>query len=94
MAGITNVTPECTSITELRICLKPLIRKMYQSYGIMYPDYISVSFLHCATTDYSYLSSKTYLASFRQNRLKREHNSHVSEHIGVIMHPMSVLPRV
>lgn len=41
-----------------------------------------------------YLSSKTYLASFRQNRLKREHNGHVSEHIGVIMHPMSVLPRV
>lgn len=40
------------------------------------------------------LSSKTYLASFRQNRLKREHNGHVSEHIGVIMHPMSVLPRV
>lgn len=40
MAGITNVTPECTSITELRICLKPLIRKMYQSHGIMYPDYI------------------------------------------------------
>ena len=58
MAGITNVTPECTSITELRICLKPLIRKMYQSYGFMYPDYISVSFLHCATTDYSYLCEK------------------------------------
>ena len=55
MARITNVTPECTSITELSICLKPLIRKMYQSYGIMYPDYIYVSFPHCATTDYTYL---------------------------------------
>ena len=40
MAGITNVTHEYTSITELHICLKTLIRKMYQSYGIMYPDYI------------------------------------------------------
>ena len=61
MAGITNVTPECTSITELRISLKPLIRKMYQSYGIMYPDYIYVSFPHCATNDYSYLCKKEIL---------------------------------
>lgn len=61
MAGITNVTPECTSITELRICLKPLIRKMYQSYGIMYPDYISESFLLRATTVYGYLCKKEIL---------------------------------
>ena len=58
MTAITNVTPECTSITELRIYPKHLIRKMYQTYGIMYPDYMSVSFPHCATTDYSYLCKK------------------------------------
>ena len=40
MAVITNITTECTSITELRICLKSLIRKMYQSYRIGRPDFI------------------------------------------------------
>ncbi len=40
MAGITNVTPECTSITELHLSHKLLTRKKYQFYGIMYPDYI------------------------------------------------------
>lgn len=61
MTWITNVTPECTSITELRICLKTLIRKIYQYYRIMYPDYISVSAPHCATTDYDYLCKKEVL---------------------------------
>ncbi len=36
-------------------------RKMYQSYGIMYPDYIYVSFPHCATNDYCYLCKKEIL---------------------------------
>ena len=72
MVGITNVTPEYTSITELRICLKSLIRKIYQSYGIMYPDYISVSFLHCVTTDYNYLcKKKSYMEIYEADTIEK-----------------------
>ncbi len=40
MAVITNITTECTSITELRICLKHLICKMHRFYRIRRPDLI------------------------------------------------------